>query len=747
MKVLSLQKRELINLSLVVIITIIFSLFSLSIDFISAVHKYFPLYTTLPISKFIINVIFLWLVVTLGITYQRWREALKKQKELEDIISSINKDVLVVVDRERNIIMCNDSAKRMLGYSVDEVINRKFDLFFCDSYYNLSRKNELYEKLEKDGFYVSVTQGEKKNGEVIPLEVITYNRKNHNGAVMLLRDITERKRTAEALQKVHEELEQKVEDRTAELMKANEQLKLQIEERKQVEEALKRSEERYHDLVEFANIGIIFTEKDKITQVNRKAEEIYGYTKEELINQSPNILSPEKYIKNHQEIWNKILESGEVKKMIFEEEGIKKDGTIFPIEISFSVRKQEDRAIIAVMRDITERKAMEEKLLQSEKLKSLGELAGGVAHDFNNVLAAILGRVQLLKMKIKPQPGEQEKRKSLLELKAGLEVIEKASLDGANTVKRIQEFSRKRADDKDFTRIDINELIDNALEFTRMRWKNETESKGIKVRIKKELSPLKPTLGSSSELREVFTNLINNAIDAMPQGGEIRVKSFMDDTIAVIKIEDTGCGIPKNIKDRIFDPFFTTKGVQSTGLGLSVSYGILNRHNGIIAVDSVENEGTTFTIKLPIRKTSKQKVKEEKVIPLKREQKSAKILVIEDEKDIREILRMILTNDGHYVEVAAGGKEGIKLFEKKEFDLVFTDLGMPVMSGWEVVERIKSINGKVPVALITGWNVPLEGSEINDSGVNLVIHKPFKMEQVLNLVQEGMILRDQLKAV
>jgi CheY-like chemotaxis protein len=246
----------------------------------------------------------------------------------------------------------------------------------------------------------------------------------------------------------------------------------------------------------------------------------------------------------------------------------------------------------------------------------------------------------------------------------------------------------------------------------------------------------------------VFTNLINNAIDAIPQGGEIRINSLMKDNNIVVKIGDTGDGIPNDIKDRVFDPFFTTKGVQSTGLGLSVSYGIVNRHHGTIAVDSVEGEGTTFTIKFPItKKRGEWKVKEEKVVPIKRKQQKASILVIEDEEDVRELLRDILTDAGHNVEVAADGNEGMEIFKKKKFELVFTDLGMPAMSGWEVADKVKSINEKVPVALITGWNVALDSSEMNKSGINLVIHKPFKMEQVLNLVQEGMILRKQFKAV
>jgi CheY-like chemotaxis protein len=182
-------------------------------------------------------------------------------------------------------------------------------------------------------------------------------------------------------------------------------------------------------------------------------------------------------------------------------------------------------------------------------------------------------------------------------------------------------------------------------------------------------------------------------------------------------------------------------------LGLSVSYGIINRHHGTIIVNSVEGEGSTFTIRFPItKKIGKGNVKEEKVISIKKKQK-ARILVIEDEEDVRKLLRDILTDAGHKVDVANDGSEGIEIFKKKKFDLVLTDLGMPRMSGWEVAEKVKSINGKVPVALITGWNIALDSSEMKDSGINLVIHKPFKMEQILNLVQEGMVLKDQIKAV
>ena len=644
----------------------------------------------------------------------------------------------------------------------------------------------------------------------------------------------------------------------------------------EVESKLLKSEERYHDLIEFANAGIIVAEGDVITDINKRAEELYGYEKDELIGQSPRLLTPEQYWAKHYEVLEEVAKYGRSKTSMFEEEGIRKDGTFFPLEISFSLTGKKNKTVIGVIRDLTERKKreneireakeflenlfqtstdaimvtdaggyitmvngamegmvgygreellgmhtgrftprdegvksqalkimerlfnegkvygqeslwlkkdgqqifvefnlsllkdkdgtivggvnfirdvtekkkMEQQLLQSEKLKSLGELAGGVAHDFNNILAAILGRVQLLRKQLAPPMGKTEKRGSAIDLEKGLEIIERASLDGAETVRRIQEFCRRRGDQKDFVQVDLNELIENALEFTKVKWADEVQSRGIKIEISKALSSLPPIMGSASELREVFTNLINNAVDALPRGGEIRVQSCMNTEWAVITIEDTGGGIPLSIKDRIFDPFFTTKGPQSTGLGLSVSYGIINRHHGTITAESMEGKGTAFTIKLPL--TGKADTKEdhrEKVIPMQGKHKKARILVIDDEADVRELLRDILSDAGHDVEMAHNGCVGIEMFEKQPYDLVLTDLGMPVMSGWEVAGKIRQMNKCVPIALVTGWNVVLDDAALHSSGVNLVVHKPFQVDQVLNLVKEGVMVKDRLIAV
>ena len=423
-----------------------------------------------------------------------------------------------------------------------------------------------------------------------------------------------------------------------------------------------------------------------------------------------------------------------------------KDGSFVEVECTSTLIKDENGnsvAGVSILRDITERKELEHKMLQSEKLKSLGELAGGVAHDFNNVLAAILGRVQLLKMQFTPPPGMAEKRKSMLDLTKSLDIIERASFDGAETVRRIQEFSRKRTDEKDFSLVNINELLENVLDFTSVRWKSESESQGIQITVQKEFAALPATLGSASELREVFTNLIHNALDAMMQGGSITIKTFTENNHICVKLQDTGIGIPEDIQSRIFDPFFTTKGIQSTGLGMSISYGIINRHQGSIVLESVEGAGSTFTIKLPIL-TGKEYKKDTGENLTGRKEK-ARVLIVDDENDVRQLLSDILTSENHDVTVACDGVQALTVFKENDFDMVFTDLGMPGMSGWEVAGAIKAIKENMPVAIITGWNLDLEEKEMKERGVDLIAFKPFEVKRIVQLVQEGMELRSRYK--
>jgi len=228
----------------------------------------------------------------------------------------------------------------------------------------------------------------------------------------------------------------------------------------------------------------------------------------------------------------------------------------------------------------------------------------------------------------------------------------------------------------------------------------------------------------------------------MPEGGQLTISTQpqTDDWVEV-RIADTGIGMTEEVKGRIFDPFFTTKGVTNSGLGLSVSYGIVKRHGGEILVESEIGKGTAFILHLPIG--YEQEEAEEKAIKPVKETRLARILVIDDEEAVRDILSQMLNAKGHDVVVAANGEEGIERFKNKEFDLVFTDLGMPKISGWEVSKTIKEINPKIPIAMITGWGMEVNREKMSESGIDLIISKPFDFDQVIQLVSEAMELKER----
>jgi CheY-like chemotaxis protein len=240
-----------------------------------------------------------------------------------------------------------------------------------------------------------------------------------------------------------------------------------------------------------------------------------------------------------------------------------------------------------------------------------------------------------------------------------------------------------------------------------------------------------------------LTNIIFNAVDAMPRGGKLTISTQpQTDEWVEVMIADTGIGMTEEVKKRIFDPFFTTKGVTNSGLGLSVSYGIVKRHGGEILVESKPGMGTTFIFHLPVgyvQEEAREKVPE----PVK-EGRSARILVIDDEDAVRDILSQMLRAEGHQVVLASDGEEGIRRFQKEKFDIVFTDLGMPKISGWEVSKRVKGINPKVPIAMITGWGMEVNREKMSESGIDLIVSKPFDFDQVIHLVSEAMELKEKM---
>jgi signal transduction histidine kinase/ActR/RegA family two-component response regulator len=423
------------------------------------------------------------------------------------------------------------------------------------------------------------------------------------------------------------------------------------------------------------------------------------------------------------------IESSELKG--FDEEDLKVLSS-FASQVSIAIENAQ--LFSDLKKTLEELKQAQDQIVQAEKLRAMGEMASGVAHDFNNVLAAILGNIQLILHQLDHLRPE--------EVRERLRIIEQASKDGAETVRRIQEFTGVKRE-RDFTLLPINEIIEAVISITQPRWKDQAQKKGIQIELIRKLEDVPPILGNSSELREVFTNIIFNAVDAMPEGGQLTISTQPpNDSWVEVRISDTGIGMTEEVKKRIFDPFFTTKGVTNSGLGMSVSYGIIKRHGGEILIESEPGKGTTFVLHLPM--SFEEKEIEEKVLKPIKEVRPARILVIDDEDAVRDILSRMLKAKGHQVVVASDGEEGIERFKNETFDLVFTDLGMPKISGWEVGKTIKGMNPKVPIVMITGWGMELNREKMNESGIDLIVSKPFQFDQVIELVSEAMDLKERM---
>ena len=379
--------------------------------------------------------------------------------------------------------------------------------------------------------------------------------------------------------------------------------------------------------------------------------------------------------------------------------------------------------VLGIARDITEQKEERERAARADKLRALGQLASGVAHDFNNSLAAILGRAQLLR--------RQTRDDALIR---NLDIIQTAAEDAASTVRRIQTFARKSAA-KEFEMLDVSSLLNDAIEITRTRWQNEARLRGLDYEVILSAKSGQHTFGSASELREVFVNLIVNAVDAMPGGGKLSIECERDGGRLRLQFIDTGTGMPEDVRQKIFDPFFSTKGAQGTGLGLSVSYSIIERHEGSISVASEVGGGTIFTIDLPAAEVN---VEQAEAPVDNTEVPSLSILVVDDEPSVRETLAEMLESMGHRVMLAESGQNALQTLSGNKCDLVFTDLAMPEMDGWETTREIRKRWPEMNVVLVTGYGTGTLPPLGEDRLVNGIIGKPFDFSQISQTITSVM---------
>lgn len=355
-------------------------------------------------------------------------------------------------------------------------------------------------------------------------------------------------------------------------------------------------------------------------------------------------------------------------------------------------------------------KAAQQQHVQQERLRALGQMASGVAHDFNNALVPILGFSDLLLLS--PETLENPER-----ARSYLQSIQTAASDAASVVARLREFYRSSSEQVEFTPVDLPKLITQAVALTRPRWRDQAQAGGATIELKTDLEPVPLIAGEEAALREVLTNLIFNAVDAMPQGGILTVRTRVSGSGARIEVSDTGTGMSEEVRGRCLEPFFSTKGERGTGLGLSMVFGIIQRHAGKLDIQSEPGRGTTFLITLPphlaahVEAVAKAEVR-----------RGLRVLVVDDEAPVRETLSATLAHDGHIVTLAKNGVEGLRQFMSADFDLVVTDRAMPGMSGDQMAASIKQIRPKTPIILLTGFGQFLEKERFPE--VDVLASKP-----------------------
>jgi PAS domain S-box-containing protein len=412
----------------------------------------------------------------------------------------------------------------------------------------------------------------------------------------------------------------------------------------------------------------------------------------------------------------------------FEVRAIRIDGTVRHVELQSSPLWKDGSVdgVLVFLRDVTDRKQAQELMAQADKLRAVGELAAGVAHNLNNSLTVIKGRAQLLLMRNTDEPTIKD-----------LKVIANAVEDGAKTLRRILEFARREAV-TEFAPVELGELLTSTLEISRPKWeRSKGREQGNEIAIRFiDHNPVY-VVGEVAELREVVLNLIFNAVDAMPSGGTIEVGTRAELDTGCFWVADTGCGMPPETVARIFEPFYTTKGKKGTGLGLSASHGIISRHNGEIMLVSEPGEGTRFEVRLPLCAEESRFIKQIVDEPRQASETAApRIVIVEDEDLVRSLLSEAFVAAGHDVVTFSKGTDAINHLALSECELVVSDLGLPDISGLQISRWVKANRPHLYFILATGWSERLTPADYVEGRIDAVFKKPYSATEIANRASE-----------
>ncbi len=499
-----------------------------------------------------------------------------------------------------------------------------------------------------------------------------------------------------------------------------------ITHRKRLEHKLRQSHRRQQVLITNMPALVYRCGRDhnqSMEYLSLETDKLTGYSFEELMGNDP-VTFEELIIPSDRDLVKESIKSALEMKQAFEIDYriTTKDGEIkYVHEIGRAIENDngEFSGFVGMLFDVSEKVQTEDKLLQSERMVAMGEMASGVAHDFNNVLTGILGRAQLLQFREIPEDLLQD-----------IQTIEKIAHNGAEVVRRIQVFTRSRSA-ANLTPVDMNSIIRDVVDITRPRWYDQAKSHNVHIDMMTELNPIPRVKGNEAELREVLTNLIVNAIDAIRERGSIRILSEQIGDKISVTIKDDGVGIQSGLHRKIFAPFFSSKGVNGTGLGLTVARKIVERHDGEIVVDSAPGEGATFRIIFPVAKMlseTKENPPSDQVI------EPAVIMVVDVDDNVRELMKDVLEKDGHEVYCFDNGIEAVASLPEIQPEIIISDISLPDTDGSEIVRQIRDSHPNVHIILSSGLDDHVYQEKMHDSQVELMIKKPFNIQQLRSVL-------------
>jgi PAS domain S-box-containing protein len=492
----------------------------------------------------------------------------------------------------------------------------------------------------------------------------------------------------------------------------------------QANKALEESEKKYRTIVDSALVGVYKTGiNGNVIYANKALLKMFGYESEEEMTLN-NMLQVYQDNSDRGIFIDTLKRLGSIDEL--ESTGITKEGEVIHVLLSATLEVDTFSGMIV---DISKHVKMEETLLQSEKLRSIGTITLGIAHEFNNILAIISGNVYLL----------EERYKEDKELMDALHTIKTATDDGVGISSKMFKFTRTQKKTTEYAAYDLTDLIKQAVDFTMPRWKNMAQANNINYQVDTEgTKEVFSILCNPTEIREVFVNIIHNALEAMPDGGRISFNTRSKDDLVLVNVSDTGKGMTEDVKKNIFDPFFTTRRPEGTGLGMSTSFGIIKMHGGDIKVNSEVGKGSTFTLQFPItRKTVSPEISSEPIEEQDKKCNEIRVLVVDDDEAICKLLDKFLSGKGLKVKTTVDGAKAIEMASEEKFDLVLCDMAMPHVYGYDVIKALNKLEERPKIGIITGWGEKLKSIDADDLKVDFIAKKPFNFNELLILINRA----------